>query len=215
MFHKPIAIVKCTIANLRNGAVKNPMFPSVLGKRYLGVGSYSTLNKRAYSLWKSMLGRAYSKDVHLKSPTYKDVEVCREWWNFQNFAKWCYSNRFINSKDEKGKRYHLDKDILVKGSKIYSPETCSFIPKDINLLFNKPLSEYPTGVSKVGKDFGAFVSCYGVQRYLGTYDSIEKAFDSYRKAKKSYMLEVAEKWVDKLDDRVYDALINYEIEISD
>ena len=67
--------------------------------------------------------------------SYKGVEVCEEWYNFQNFAEWCETQKFLNAKDVKGKSYQLDKDILVKGNKIYSPDTCCFVPPEINSLF--------------------------------------------------------------------------------
>lgn len=215
MFNEPFALVKCTLGSLQQGAVKNPMLPSVFGKGYIGVGSYSTMNKRAYSLWISMLARAYDDKFHQKHQTYSDVEVCKEWLNFQNFAKWCYSNKFINYKDDKGRRYELDKDILVKGNKIYSPETCCFVPKDINLIFSNSTRTYPTGISKVNKGFVVYVNCYGVKKYIGTYGNMVDAMEIYKKEKKEYMKDVADKWHDKLDPRMYEALVNYEIEVTD
>ena len=106
--------------SLRTGAVRNPLTPSVYGKGYVGVGYYNSRDVRLYHLWKAMLSRCYCTIMHGHRPTYKDVTVCDEWLNFQNFATWCESQEFFNAKDEKGGVYQLDKDILIRGNKIYS-----------------------------------------------------------------------------------------------
>ena len=137
-FHNPEHITKCTLMSLRTGAVRNPLTPSVYGKGYVGVGYYNSRDVRLYHLWKAMLSRCYCTIRHGHRPTYKDVTVCEEWLNFQNFATWCESQEFFNAKDEKGRVYQLDKDILIRGNKIYSPETCCFIPTVIN---NIPLKK--------------------------------------------------------------------------
>ena len=82
-----------------------------------------------YRTWKNMLERCYDSNLHLKHPTYIGCIVCEEWLTFSNFKAWMETQDF-GGKD-------LDKDILVKGNKIYSPETCIFVTNAINLLFIK------------------------------------------------------------------------------
>ena len=78
------------MTNLTKGCVSNPMKRTVYGKGYLGVGKYSPSSEtRAYKLWKNMLERVYCLNVRYTRMSYKDVEVCEEWHNFQNFAEWC------------------------------------------------------------------------------------------------------------------------------
>ena len=80
-----------------------------------------------------MLRRCYDEKLHKKYPTYIDCKVCEEWLNFQNFAKWYYNNYY----EIENEKICLDKDILHKGNKIYSPDNCVFVPNNINVLFVK------------------------------------------------------------------------------
>ena len=99
----------------------------------------------AYSRWGSMLERCYSKNKMLRHPSYKDVTVCEEWLNFQNFAEW-YENTF--PKHIKDIKFHLDKDLLQQGieDKIYSPNTCIWLPQKINNFIHNKNNKY-TGLS--------------------------------------------------------------------
>ena len=78
-----------------------------------------------------MLERCYSQKTQEKHTTYKECSVSEEWYNFQNFAEWMDKNYNY----ETMQKWHLDKDILFKGNKIYSPERCAFVPQEINVLF--------------------------------------------------------------------------------
>ena len=126
--------------NFKKGNIKCPYEKRTYGICYLGEGKYkawkNNKDTRVYKTWKSMLQRCYDEKLQEKYPTYKGCVVCDEWHNFQNFAKW-YEDNYYEVCDEK---MCLDKDILVKGNKIYSPETCIFVPQTINLLFNKNLN---------------------------------------------------------------------------
>lgn len=159
-----------------------------------------------------MLKRVYSVDHLTKHPTYKGCSVCTEWHNFQVFAKW-----FSLSNHKYG--WHLDKDVVVKGNKHYSPEFCSFIPQEVNKLTNKKKAsrgDLPLGVTTTGRKFRAQCNDEnGVRKYIGSYTTVEEAFSSYKKYKESTIKQVAEKYVDALEPRVYNALINYRVEISD
>ena len=220
-FYQYPNVVRCHMDSLKKGKVLNKLFPTYLGKGYIGIGAYDSVkDKEAYSLWSSMLGRAYCKKYHKKRPTYENVIVCSEWLNFQNFAEWYYKQPFFNAKDYKGKPYQLDKDILFKGNKVYSPETCCFVPPEINSLlvkgnnirgkyligvrFNKKLSKYQADVRKNGDKV-----------YLGLYNTEIEAFQAYKKAKESYIKEVSCRWKDKIDEKVYKALLVWEIEEND
>lgn len=77
-----------------------------------------------YVKWKEILRRCYSAEWHLKHDTYVDCTVCDKWLTFSNFKSW------MEVQDWEGKQ--LDKDLLVKGNKVYSPETCIFVHQTIN-----------------------------------------------------------------------------------
>ena len=212
-------ITRCRLGDLKLGKVKNPYYPMHYGKGYIGEGDYGKADVKAYALWQKMLERVYIRGSNIDS-TYKDVTVCEEWLNFQNFAAWFYSQKYSKAVDDKMRSYELDKDILSVGNKVYSPKTCSFVPREINTILvkrDKMRGELPIGVGyhKVGKKFQARLSYFGKYVSLGLFKASEEAFKAYKKAKESYIKEVAEIWKDRIDERVYQALLNYEVHIDD
>lgn len=219
-FYEPHCIVKCCITNLERGGVFNPMYPTFYGKGFIGVGEYNSHNKEPFKLWCSMLHRVFSEKALIKHPEYRDVIICKDWLNFQNFAEWFYQQEFSTGKDESGRKYHLDKDVLSKIHKVYSPETCCFIPQEVNALLTLrggDRGNYAIGVSlhkSTGK-FLAKINYYGEQKRLGVYVTQEEAFLVYKKAKESYIKEVAEKWKGRISDQAYESLIKWEISIDD
>lgn len=198
-------------SRIANQTLSNPNHKTIFGVGYLGQGKYNTGSKNGkthYITWSGMIERCYDEKKHIKSPTYKDCSVHPEWHNFQNFAKW-FEENYQES-------FQLDKDILVKGNKIYSPETCCFVPKEINLIFNKRgtlRGKYPIGVSLHRKS-DKFKARMG-RVYLGIFNTEIEAFQAYKTAKEAYIKEVADKWKGLISDRVYKALYNYEVEITD
>jgi hypothetical protein len=133
-----------------------------------------------YIIWKDMIGRVYSEKNLSRRPTYRSVSICNEWLLFSNFSDWC-SRNYI-------KGFELDKDIKVKGNKIYSPDTCLFVSKSINRLIIDSLAirgKCPIGVcfdKRRGK-YLASISVDGVKNHIGYFDSVSDASLSYKKAK--------------------------------
>ena len=218
------AIVHAAYRDFKKGKVKNPYYKSIFDVGYFGQGKYKTSSNgkhtKAYKIWFSMLRRCYdpyfiNRD---KSLSYKDVFVCEEWHNFQNFAKWFYKNYY----EVEGEIMHLDKDILCKGNKIYSPETCVFVPQRINSLFVKQQrkrGEYPIGVSPNKRDNCLQVNCNTLekQEFLGHF-SLNKpfqAFTAYKNFKENYIKQIADKYKDLIPKELYNALYKYEVEIND
>ena len=220
MFYDPVCVVRCHLGTLNKGQIKNPLVPTFYGRGFMGIGKYGKSDSRAFSLWRSVLERTCCLSFKERRPTYKNTSVCEEWLNFQNFAKWCYGQKLLNAKDDKGSYYQLDKDLILKGNKVYSPETCCFVPPAINnLIRSKSTSArgYPIGVSphrKTGR-FVAKVVLFDKNKHLGLFDTAEDAFQVYKKAKEVYIKEIAELWKDRIDSKVYQALLNWEINISD
>ena len=206
--------------HFKTGSIKNPFFPAIYGIGYFGVGDFKSIDENGkinicYNTWKHMYERCYDPKYQEKQPTYKGCTVCKEWWNFQVFAKWFYIN-YYNVGNE---RMALDKDILYKGNKVYSPDTCVFVPQRINSLFikcNKSRGECPIGVSKQYDKYVAWLSKgNGNPIRLGTYDTPEEAFLTYKKAKEEYIKEVAEEYKSQIPHELYEAMINYEVNIDD
>lgn len=166
----------------------------------------------AYTLWRNMIVRCYDEGRLVRHPTYRGVTVCSDWLKLSAFKKWFDQNVV--------KGYSLDKDIINKGNKVYSPDNCCFVPPEINTLFTRrhlhrgPL---PIGVSFKHGKYYASISMNGKMHGLGHYDMPELAFAAYKSAKEAYIKEVATEYFsrDKITRRVYDALMRYEVEISD
>lgn len=189
--------------DFKRGVVKCPYDPSVCGVGYIGEGIYSCSNdKKAYSKWVHMLGRCYDLSRQKEQPTYIGCKVCEEWYNFQNFAKWFYENYY----EIEGEKIELDKDILYKGNKIYSPETCMFVPKKINNLFSGSLSGvyYDKGAckwrSRIGKN--------KKYKHLGYFDTYEEAYNIYRIEKQKAIDELINDYFNKIPDKQYEKLRN-------
>lgn len=163
-------------------------------------------------IWNSMLIRCYGKVYKAQKPTYIGCTVCTEWQTFSNFRKWCLQY-YIDG-------YQLDKDILVKGNKVYSPETCCFVPQEINsIILNCKGSRgnLPIGVTRNKDKFEARYSVNGKRVYLGLYTNANKAFAAYKQAKENYIKSIAKKYFKegKIAQKVYQALLNYNINIKD
>lgn len=129
-FIKTGYVVITQASNIRSGKVKDRLYPSVFGVGFLGLSSCNAVgaavNRKAYLVWQSMLGRCYDDKIQLKHPTYKGCTTCIEWHNFQVFLKWFIDN-YVDG-------YALDKDIKCDGNKFYSPSTCLFVlPADNNI----------------------------------------------------------------------------------
>ena len=208
-----------TLGNIRNGKVKDLYSPSVFSVGVLGTKYPSKVNgiqTKEYNLWNHMLQRCYSDTCKKKQPTYEGCEVSDKFKSYEYFYEWCQNQIGFNNKD-----WQLDKDLLIKGNKVYSEDSCIFIPQEINSLLTKRTAsrgEYLIGVywHKKGGAFAAMVSRNkGSPEYLGLFNTEIEAFNAYKVAKESFVKEQANKWKGKIDERAYNALMNYTVEITD
>ena len=219
------AKIKAEYGQFQDGRIKNPYFPSVFDVGYIGQGKYSyKMHKKIYQVWKEMLQRCYYPYYINKYPSYIDCYVCEEWHNFQNFAKWYEENYY----EIERQRMELDKDILFKGNKIYSPSTCVFVPQRINYLFIKSKSirgNYPIGVSYHKTSDKLSVTCNTFNKgdkkpkqiYLGLFNKNKpfQAFTTYKQFKEGHIKQVADEYKDLIPKRLYEAMCKYEVEIND
>ena len=216
-------LVKTTYQSFKNGFVKSRFTPSVYDVGIIGNEKTKDENGKiikSYSVWNSMLRRCYSDKEQKKYPTYRGCCVCEEWHNYSNFKNWFNNNYY----EIEGEQMCLDKDILVKGNKIYSPDTCVFVPQDINKLFtkcNKIRGKLPIGVTfrkdknKYQAQCRIFNNGKSQQKYLGSYNTINDAFNAYKQFKEKYIKQVADEYKNKIPDKLYEVMYNYKVEITD
>ena len=205
------------LKHIRTGQVKDRWKPSVFGVGVIGELpiSHGGKHDKEYVFWKGILERCYDEKYHSKYPTYKDCCVSEDFKYYPYFKGWC--NKQIGF-DQDG--WHLDKDILVKGNKAYSEDTCCFVPSAINNLFvksNSSRGDLPIGVSfdKDSQKYRPHLSMNGKVSHLKRVDTVEEAFSMYKHIKEGYIKDIAEKYKGQIDKRVYQALLNYKVEITD
>ena len=207
------------LQHIKSGNVKDPYSPSVRGFGVVGTKYPTSINcvkTKEYILWCSMLQRCYSDAYKKKYPTYIGCEVSDKFKSYEYFYEWCQNQIGFNCDD-----YELDKDLLIKGNKLYSEDTCVFIPDFLNslLLTNKRVrGEYLIGVywHNASKAFVARVNKNkGKREWLGCFNTEIEAFNAYKVAKESFIKEQAEKYKSQIDSRAYEALINYQVNIDD
>ena len=180
------------IHHIKTGKIKNPYHPSVCGVGYFGVGEYKAKidgkPTPEYGTWNNMIQRCYDKKYQENHPTYKGTIVCEEWLNFQNFSKW-YEDNYPKIE---GVNFDLDKDLLQEGveNKVYSPETCVFLPKSVNLFLSHKYSNNTSGFVGVywdiaNKKWRAQINLFGEgkRKNLGLFTTPEEASLVYQKAR--------------------------------
>lgn len=205
-------------------AVKNPYYPSVFEVGMIGSKYLATINKdstKEYKTWIQMLRRCFSEKEKNRKPTYKDISCCNEWLLYENFYEWLHSQPNFD-KWYNGNRWAIDKDILIKGNKIYSPNTCCLVPHNVNALFLKhdaARGGLPLGLTKHGKNIQVWCNnpFNGKCEPLGTYSTIEEAFKVYKLHKEDIIRQVAE--IEYMNNNItkqcYNAMLNYKVEITD
>lgn len=172
-----------------------------------------------YRTWKSMLSRCTEK-LCAKFPTYNGVACSENFKSYSYFYEWCKNQKGFGNVDEKGNCWQLDKDLLIKGNKLYSEDTCVFIPSRLNKLLTKRDAE--RGDFLIGVDFQKSAKKYRARccdgssnHYIGLFCTQEEAFSAYKLYKESLVKQVANEYKEQIDSRAYQTLMNYEVNITD
>lgn len=204
------------------GSIRNLYYPSILDVGIIGSKYKRTINgkhTKEYTTWYSMLKRCFDEKEKERCPTYKNVTCCKEWLLFENFYEWFHSQENF----EIWKREPLsaiDKDILVKHNKLYSPETCCLVPHYVNSLFVKNnicRGKTPIGVMDRNGRFCAQVNQKDKLICFPAKDSPEEAFLVYKNNKENIIKQVAQEEYKKgtITKRCYEAMMSYKVEITD
>jgi len=155
-----------------------------------------------YRKWHNMIQRCYSEKTQKKYPSYADCKVCDEWLTFSNFKAW------MEKQDWQGKE--LDKDLLSKGGKVYSPETCAFVSRKVNVfimggIISRDLRMTGATRNKLSGKFIAQCSnpVTNKQEYLGRFSDEKDAHLAWKKRKHELACQLADL---QTDERVANAL---------
>lgn len=173
-----------------------------------GAAARNGPNKKIYATWQDMIRRCHSDAYQDGRPTYINTIVCEEWKYYSCFEQW-YLKHYVDG-------YKLDKDIIGGNSRIYSPETCAFVPNIINTCIIDPSDSnkvLPIGVGYINdemnrtKPYIATVKKFGKRKQLGVYSTPEEAHRAWQKAKKEYIIELSEKYEHNVIPEVIDGLL--------
>jgi len=188
----------------------NNMYPTSINGKIL----------EEYRAWCNMLYRCTEKSWE-ENPSYSGVICSENFKSYTFFYEWCQEQIGFGYRDESGKSWHLDKDILVRGNKVYSENTCCFVPARINSLFVKRKAtrgKFPIGVSWYNPTKKYLAHCRNedkVPKHIGYFDTKEDAFKAYKTYKESLIRYIANDYKATIDPRVYQALMKYEVGIDD
>lgn len=210
-----------------NGDVNNLYHPTICGIGIVGnrrptVNNNTGGKSKEFEAWMSLMKRSFSKLVKDKHETYKDVTCCDEWLVYDEFYDWLHNQENFN-KWYNGSRWCIDKDILKKGNKIYSPDNCCLVPSNVNSLFTKTdalRGDCPIGVHR-DKECGMYIAACNVGKgkntYIGYYCTPQDAFLAYKNVKEKYIKQIAQEEYDKgnITEQCYNAMMSYEVEITD
>lgn len=204
-----------SMPNITEGKLKDLLAKTVYGEGVLGEKEVKVDGEypKEYLLWRNMLRRCYDKATLAANKTYEGCTVSDNFKYYPYFKEWCNKQVGFNVEG-----FQLDKDILNPYQKMYSEDTCVFVPIQLNCLtkWNKIITEdtlIGTNYSKYLGKFTASGLIDGSTKHLGVFDTRLEAFYVYKDFKEKQIKAVAEKWKDQIDPRVYEKLINFEFKV--
>lgn len=197
--------------NFVRGSVTNPYAPSLCNIGFMGYGEFDSNNK-AHNIWRGMIERCYGSNKNrVRDLSYSECKVSPDWHNYQNFARWYESNYY----QIEGEVMMLDKDILFRDNKTYAEDFCVIAPSSINMLINGrnrvDSGDLPLGVTYNYKKYEASCNKNGKRIYLGLYNTPHEAHAAYKSYKEKLIKEVASFYKNRIPDKLYNALMNYEV----
>lgn len=202
-----------SIGNLRKGKISDIQSRSNYKKVFgVGIGPRQHYDRLIYRLWTDMLARCYdTKRTEKRDQSYRQCVVCEEWLDYYNFEKW-YQDNAID-----GIELFVDKDILGQGCKMYSPDTCCLVPREINNTFQckKSQRDLPHGVtfnkSATKRPYVAQVGRGHDKNYCGSFATVEEAHMAYQTIKKQRICDLAYKYKSVIRNDVFQAMLNYQV----
>jgi hypothetical protein len=183
-------VTNLNAANIRRGNVADPNAKTVHGFGYQGLGHFCfKQNRSAYGRWASMIGRIHAPQTKQIALDYQGCSIVEPWYSFQNFCEWLSNEPFYGNSG-----YEIDKDLRVVGNRVYGPDTCCLIPKELNSLIGRDRRQNSHGsgvgfVPSTGRYY-SHIWTRGVRTHLGTFETKESAQTAYRSAHRERVVEV-------------------------
>ena len=160
-----------------------------------------------YKTWSNMLKRCYCDKDQIKNPTYKDCYVCDDWLKFSVFSEWMIKQNW------RGKQ--LDKDLMIDGNKMYSPDTCVFVDSQVNSLFSNTNSSKGFRKSKNGERFEVRCRSEGKEVYLGSFEDAIAAKKAYIDFKVKHTKWLAEQYSEQTKKIILNKLRSFLVSQTD
>lgn len=202
--------------NLDKGKVKNPFHKNNLVR---GVGRFdsSSVGKdkdilKIMNLWNNVLQRCYCEKFHERQPTYKNVVVCESWLTYSKFEEDILAmenvNKFLNE------NWALDKDLIKIGNKVYSKDTCCFVPKSLNSKLSsiENCLEDGKGVRKLPHGTYRVMLSHS---HIGCFKTYEEAVIVSRKVKIAHILKVVDEHKGLVDERALNGVVSFLSKVSE
>lgn len=160
----------------------------------------------AYSAWKRIIERCSGRRED--KPCYQSVTICDDWKNFSNFKEWYDKNHRPGC--------DIDKDLFKVGDRlVYSPDTCCFLQKEINSSISRINKSAP--ITHRYKKYEVYTTARSKRIHLGSFCTLNEAVAAYIMFREEHIRRLAQEYFDanKIERRVYDALMNYKVEVTD
>lgn len=149
-----------------------------------------------HKVWTNMINRVYAESYRSRFPAYVGCYVCDDWLTFSKFKAW------MEKQDWEGK--HLDKDLLVPGNKVYSPETCVFVSRHVNnFISSNAFKDHGLPMGVYLNRSGTYVA--QASGYLGSFHTADEAHNAYAIQRIKLAEQLASVQTDK---RISDALLS-------
>lgn len=186
-----------------SGCIKDKLHPHIAGVGFQGVGKYTSKKEHmvCYQAWSDMIKRCYAPKLERIARTYKGVTVHKDWFNYQNYADWYFSNYRDG--------WVIDKDLLFLDNKVYSDKTCVCIPRELNSFLGGGIKNgvHFNNIKKVwvAQCNNSELTYNGnkKQTYLGSYKTEEEALAAYKVFKLDKTEMFQEKFGAVVPDRVF------------
>lgn len=199
-----------TSINPSNQVIKRPVYEVGYNSKREHRASANGKITPSYKKWRAMMQRCYDQEYHERQPTYIGCYITECWHDFQDFADWYKNNPYY------GLGYSLDKDLLIPNNKKYSPNTCCFVPQELNnLIVDNAASRglYPQGVmfDKDRNKFKAQITMNSKNNCLGRFKTAKEAHEVYKATKERHVKNMALKWANRIEWDVFVALMNWTV----